>query len=141
MSEPQDWDLVAPDVLKAAQEAIEVGVRKAADDLYDRMLYSVQEYFVENAAFNIASTIETCQRNMAAANEQREATEAENRRLIADAKTDAVAQVRREAAMGLRARAEWLKSEYTKGGSYEYLRPREEECRAVADMVEKGRFV
>lgn len=141
MTDTADWEAVGPEVLKVAQTAMEAGVRKAADDIYERMLYSVQEYFSENVTLNIASTIDMHKRNMVAAREAAEATEAENRRLLIEARPDAVAQVRRELEDILRQRADWLKSEYQKGGSYEHLKPREEECRAIVSLLERGRLL
>lgn len=35
----------------------------------------------------------------------------------------------------LRERADWLRYEYLHGGSYEHLKPREDECRYIADKI------
>ena len=45
-----------------------------------------------------------------------------------------------ELVLALLKRADWLRSEYSKGGSREHLEPRETECRALADMLRRGRL-
>lgn len=57
-----DWEPVAQAVCEAASKALEPKVRKVADDLYDAMLSSVQDYLTENVEFNIGSRIEAAQR-------------------------------------------------------------------------------
>jgi len=52
----------------------------------------------------------------------------------------AVEILRVSLAASLRSRADWLRSEYLKGGVREHLQPRETECRAIADMLERGRL-
>jgi hypothetical protein len=41
----------------------------------------------------------------------------------------------------LRARADWLRSEYLDGGNKEHLSAREEECRWLADIIEQGKSI
>jgi hypothetical protein len=41
---------------------------------------------------------------------------------------------------GLRERADWLRSEYLNGGDFKHLKAREDECRYIAEQVEKGRW-
>lgn len=57
---------------------------------------------------------------------------------IRDLADPVVAEVRAEFCRALRKRANWLQSEYLKGGNRAHLQPRDEECRALADMIERG---
>ncbi len=57
---------------------------------------------------------------------------------IRQAKTDVRALLKLPTA--LRERADWLRKEYLNGGVRAHLEPREEEARAIADMIERGRF-
>ena len=59
---------------------------------------------------------------------------------IGDLADPIIAQVRASLSESLRDRAEWLRSEYLKGGDRAHLQPREEECRALADMIQRGRL-
>ena len=43
-------------------------------------------------------------------------------------------------ATALRKRADWLRSEYLNGGNFEHLNAREQECRAIATMIEERRL-
>lgn len=59
---------------------------------------------------------------------------------IGDLADPIIAQVRASLSEALRERANWLESEYLKGGDRAHLQPREEECRALADMIQRGRL-
>lgn len=59
---------------------------------------------------------------------------------IGDLADPVIAEVRGLFCRALRERANWLQSEYLKGGDRAHLQPREEECRALADMIERGRL-
>lgn len=61
-----DWskigDAAASAALKAFQKRAPDVVRKAADDLYETIMYAAQDYLVENTTYNIASRIASAER-------------------------------------------------------------------------------
>lgn len=57
---------------------------------------------------------------------------------IGDLADPVIAEVRGLFCRAIRERANWLQSEYLKGGNRAHLQPRDEECRALADMIERG---
>lgn len=59
---PAVWEDVATEATEAVAAVIEPQVRKAADDLYARMMESVQDYLADNLRFNLSSRLETAER-------------------------------------------------------------------------------
>ena len=57
-----NWDDVADEVLAGVAENIEPVIKRTADDLYERMLCSVQDYLADNVKSNIASRIDASDR-------------------------------------------------------------------------------
>lgn len=61
-----EWSEVGEAVATAALEAFKARapevVRKAAEDLYETILYDAQDYLVDNVTFNIAARIESADR-------------------------------------------------------------------------------
>jgi hypothetical protein len=54
---PADWESVKEDVLAALTQDVERFVRDAHDNIYERLLYTVQYYLSDNAAYNISSKL------------------------------------------------------------------------------------
>ncbi|WP_324695446.1 hypothetical protein [Novosphingobium sp. RL4] len=61
----QPWEDVAADVTSAIEVAVQPLLKKAVDDLYCGLLDATQDYLTENLAFNIASRIDTAEREAA----------------------------------------------------------------------------
>lgn len=59
---PAVWEDVATEVTEAVAAVIEPQVRKAADDLYIRMMETVQDYLADNLRFNLSSRLESSER-------------------------------------------------------------------------------
>ncbi len=59
---PAVWEDVATEVTEAVAAVIEPQVRKAADDLYARMMETVQDYLADNLRFNLSSRLESAER-------------------------------------------------------------------------------
>jgi hypothetical protein len=61
--------------------------------------------------------------------------------LSAPAATAVVADhlTRQRIVEGLKKRADWLRKEYLNGGDFQHLHTREQECRAIAEMITEGR--
>lgn len=57
-----EWDDVSKPVLDAIAERLGPLVKRAADDLYERLLYDVQDNLTDNATFNIGSRIASADR-------------------------------------------------------------------------------
>lgn len=157
---PVEWEDAAKSLCDAVQPAAARAFQKVSEEVYGFLLSDVQTYLRDNATFNLTVELERARQEAADAREQlsrvtaalgtrhhwtmtpanvADAAVARIEKLKAAEK--GVAQAEREAlAKGLRERADWLKSEYSKGGSFAHLHPREQECRGVADMIERGRF-
>lgn len=58
----QPWEDVSADVCSAIQAAVQPLLKKAVDDIYGGLLDTTQDYLTENLAFNIASRIDTAER-------------------------------------------------------------------------------
>lgn len=58
----QPWEDVSADVCGAIQAAVQPLLKKAVDDIYGGLLDTTQDYLTENLAFNIASRIDTAER-------------------------------------------------------------------------------
>lgn len=65
MTAPQAWEDVASDVSSAIQKALQPLIRRAADDIYERLLDTTQDYLAENVAFNLAERISAAEREAA----------------------------------------------------------------------------
>lgn len=61
----QPWEDVADDVTGAIEKAVQPLIRKAADDIYAGLLDTTQDYLRDNLAFNIASRINSAEREAA----------------------------------------------------------------------------
>lgn len=70
MSEPVAWETVAEEALGVMKVAADVAAKKAADDIYARILDTAQDYLEENLRFNIASTLATAERERRAAQDR-----------------------------------------------------------------------
>ncbi len=66
----QPWEDVSADVCGAIQSAVQPLLKKAVDDIYGGLLDTTQDYLTENLAFNIASRIDTAEREAARDREQ-----------------------------------------------------------------------
>lgn len=62
LGEPATWGDVAEEALCVMKAAADVAAKKAADDIYTRILDANMDYLEQNLRFNIASTIETAER-------------------------------------------------------------------------------
>lgn len=62
LGETASWADVAEEALGVMKVAADVAAKKAADDIYARILDSAQDYLEENLRFNIASTLATAER-------------------------------------------------------------------------------
>lgn len=63
----QPWEDVADDVNGAIEKAVQPLLKKAVDDIYGGLLDATQDYLKDNLAFNIASRIDTAEREAASA--------------------------------------------------------------------------
>lgn len=55
--QPANWSEVADEVTALLERRMRPVLQKVADELYERMLFSVQDYLAENLKFNIGSAI------------------------------------------------------------------------------------
>lgn len=69
-SAPIDWATVAEEALGVMKAAADVAAKRAADEIYARILDSAQDYLEENLRFNIASTLATAERERKAAQDR-----------------------------------------------------------------------
>jgi hypothetical protein len=76
------WDVVADVATSVARIAVEKLARKAADDFYEHLLHSVQDYFCDNIKFNIGSRLDAAERERRAQWDRAE--ECERRALAAE---------------------------------------------------------
>lgn len=60
--EPANWADVAGEVTALLERRMRPVLQKVADELYERMLFSVQDYLAENLKFNIGSAIRAAER-------------------------------------------------------------------------------
>lgn len=158
-----DWEAAAVALCEAIQAPADKAFRKAADQVYADLLSDVQCFLRDNASFNLGQELASVRREAAEAREQlarvsealgthrqgwpcgptpKECADAAIARVetLKAAEGGVAAAERAALASGLRERADWLRSEYQKGGVRAHLEPRETECRAIADMIERGRF-
>lgn len=56
------WEDVADDVTGAIEKAVQPLIKKATDSIYAGLLDATQDYLKDNLAFNIASRIDTAER-------------------------------------------------------------------------------
>ena len=61
----QPWEDVADDVTGAIEKAVQPLIKKATDSIYAGLLDATQDYLRDNLAFNIASRIDTAERQAA----------------------------------------------------------------------------
>lgn len=66
----QAWEDVADDVTGAIEKAVQPLLKKATDDIYAGLLDTTQDYLRDNLAFNIASRINTAEREAVSARQQ-----------------------------------------------------------------------
>jgi hypothetical protein len=62
LANPLRWDDVAEEALGVMKVAADVAAKKAADDIYQRILDASMDYLEENLRFNIATTLATAER-------------------------------------------------------------------------------
>lgn len=67
LSEPVKWEDVAEEAVGVMKVAVDAAAKKAADEIYARVLESSMDYLEENLRFNIASTLATANRERAEA--------------------------------------------------------------------------
>lgn len=79
---PIEWETVAEEALGVMKAAADVAAKKAADEIYERLLCSTQDYLEENLRFNIASTLDTAERERKAAQDRVKGLLAANSKLI-----------------------------------------------------------
>jgi hypothetical protein len=76
------WDTVAAEVTTTVATSMEPTVRKVADDLYDHLMTTVQDYLADNVAFNIAASLNAASRGRRAEWERAEKAEKVNAALL-----------------------------------------------------------
>lgn len=64
------WEDVAVEVTELVAAALEPLARKAADDIYERMMETAQDYLADNVRFNLSSRLEASERGYAIARKQ-----------------------------------------------------------------------
>lgn len=69
-AQPIEWGAVAEEALGVMKVAADVAAKKAADEIYARILDSAQDYLTDNLRFNIASTLATAERERKAAQDR-----------------------------------------------------------------------
>jgi len=152
---PHDWKDAAASLCAHVEPHLAVVLRKASDDFYAGLLDDVQAYLRDNADFNLSSLLAAARRET---DEAREALASVAEALgthrsgwpcgptVAEVASAAIAAVQKlkvgqlevntgellDFRDGLLARAEWLKSEYLKGGDFAHLSARETECAHIA---------
>lgn len=57
-----DWSEVGQEVVAEIERKLRPVIQKLADELYDRLLFTAQDYLVDNALFNIGETIDSARR-------------------------------------------------------------------------------
>lgn len=62
LSEPVPWDEVADEALGVMKAAADVAAKKAADDIYQRILDASMDYLENNLRFNIGATLGVAER-------------------------------------------------------------------------------
>lgn len=66
----QPWEDVADDVTGAIEKAVQPLLKKATDDIYAGLLDTTQDYLRDNLAFNIASRINSAEREASSARQE-----------------------------------------------------------------------
>lgn len=66
----QPWEDVADDVTGAIGKAVQPLIKKAMDDIYAGLLDATQDYLRDNLAFNIASRINSAEREASSARQE-----------------------------------------------------------------------
>lgn len=72
---PADWEVVSGDVLEGLTQDVEHFVRIAHDNVYERLLCTVQDYLTDNLAYNIRSKLDAADRQAKADRERAAAAE------------------------------------------------------------------
>lgn len=58
----KEWDEVADEVVAAILERLKPVLKKASESIYDDLLYTAQDYLIDNVRWNIRSTIDAANR-------------------------------------------------------------------------------
>lgn len=64
------WEDVAVEVTELMAASFEPLARKAADDIYERLMETAQDYLADNIRFNLSSRLEASERGYAIARKQ-----------------------------------------------------------------------
>lgn len=62
MSEEPDWKAAADAMVVALIPRLEAGLKKAAETIYDEVLYTAEEHLKDNVQYNIQSAIDSATR-------------------------------------------------------------------------------
>lgn len=60
-----DWEQFAEEATAQLVAVMEPVARRAADDIYERLMETAQDYLAENISFNLASRLQTAEREAA----------------------------------------------------------------------------
>lgn len=58
----KEWDDVADEVVAAILEKLKPVLQKASESIYEDLLYTAQDYLIDNVRWNIRSTIDAADR-------------------------------------------------------------------------------
>lgn len=58
----QDWEIVGDEVVAAILEKLKPALRKASEAIYEDLLYTAQDYLIDNVRWNIRSQIDAAER-------------------------------------------------------------------------------
>lgn len=56
------WDAVGDEVVAAVLEKLKPALKKASEDIYENLLYTTQDYLIDNVRWNIRSEIDGAER-------------------------------------------------------------------------------
>lgn len=60
--EAQDWEIVGDEVVAAIIEKLKPALKKASEEIYENLLYTAQDYLIDNVRWNIRSAIDAAER-------------------------------------------------------------------------------
>lgn len=146
-----EWEGAADSLCTAMETRAEALARKAGDTLYADILDSVQSFLRDNALSNLRNELDSLTRDVAKSRDafhrvcdalgSHHPTWAPDQH-NADLAIQALDRLKEKLAAGdgenvthlrvtLNQRADWLRDERNRGGDYEHLKTREDECRYI----------
>lgn len=155
---PFPWEGAADELCNAMVRRSGPHVQRLAERLYEELLNDTQDFLRDNARFNLSGELQRAQAKTADMQAQLErVAEAlglgrdwftfHSPQRVGDQIIAAIEKLKGESALygsrdidahrqWLTERADWLRREYQRGGNYEYLKTKEDECRhALARLV------